>query len=471
MSQSLAGALEETVLAGLVWNSELSSSIAMRVPAELFTTRHYRTIARAAIDHVVKYGEPPRNHLADLIEDDLNRAETGKVLWSALSRLEIIQAEMQPNYVMSELNSFIESHKLAKALAISSDHLHKGELLKAKEALLQLDVVADDPSPGIWLNDPTQAFRFMDHSEEEETFSLGIEALDSRGIRPKRKSLFVILAPKKRGKSMALIQIGREAVVFNHQKVLHITLEMSDEEIAQRYIQSICNWTAGEWKEHSMSVPLFKRDTMGQYLGIEFDTQTRENLNQNTRKEAAEKLKSRMRGGRKLLIKEFPTSKLTMARLVMYLEYLKRVEKFEPDLLIVDYANLMAMDSTQTRFETGRIFRELRGIGVERNMAVVTATQGNRISETAKIVGATHLAEDWSSAGTADILVAICRTPQEKEKRLARIFVAAARRAPDEFLVMITQNYECCQFAVDSIYMNKAASTDVNKMMQGDDDD
>lgn len=470
MSQSLSGSLEELVLTGLVWDTKLASTIVLKVTPDLFTTRHYRTIAKAAIDHVIRYGEAPRNHLADILEEDINRSETGKPLWQAITRLGDIQAEMQPSYVLDELTNFIEARRLSKAIAQAADHLHKGDLSRAKESLHFIEP-AEQGNPGIWMNDPAQAFLFLDREEEDDMFSLGIEALDSRGVRPRRKTLLILMAPKKRGKSMGLIQIAREAAFINRQKVLYVSLEMSDEEVAQRFVQSICGWTEGEWNNRTIRIPIFKRDTDGNYLGIDFDVLTPQVLNRGTRKDAVEKLRKVTRGNRRLLIKEFPTSQLSTQQLVVYLDYLKKVENWEPDMLVVDYANLMSMNAAQLRFETGRVFRELRGIGVQRNMAVVTATQGNRSSENARIVGSTHVSEDWSSMGTADIVLTICRTPEEHEKRLARIYVAAARRVPDQYLVMISQNYECCQFATDSIYMNKVADRDFQRMMESEDDD
>jgi replicative DNA helicase len=467
--QSLGGSLEELVLTGLVWRPELAALIAGKVTPDLFTTRYYKTIAKAAIDHYMRYSQPAQNHLADILEDELNRGETGQLMWTAISRMQAIQAEMQDDYVLEELNNFIGSRRFEQTLARAYEHLHKGELQKAQETVYMQDPV-QDMTPGVWMHDPKLAFRFLDHVEEDESFSLGIQALDSRGIRPKRKTLLVFLAPKKRGKSMALIHAGREAAFVNHQKVLHVTLEMSEDEVAQRYVQSICGWTAGEWHERSLRVPLFKRDSSDNYLGIDFDLLTPQVLSRSTRQAATDKLKEVSRGSRRLLIKEFPTGTLSVGQLTMYLEHLKRAEKFEPDLLLVDYANLMQMNTQQLRLETGRIFRELRGIAMSRNIAIVTATQGNRSSENARIVGSTHVSEDWSIMGTADIVLTICRTPEEMERRLARLYVAAARRVADQYLVMITQNYECCQFATDSIYMNRVAARDFERMIADEDD-
>lgn len=470
MSQSLSGALEESVLTALCWHTELASNIAMKVTADLFQTRSFRVIAQAAIDHVIRYTEAPRNHLPDILESAINRGEAGDQLWKQIGRMEQIQGELQPDYILAELDNWVDNHRLCNTLTEALKVAEKGETSKAKELLYSAKLDADI-NPGIWMNDPDQALSFLNHNEDEDTFSLGIEALDVRGVRPARKTLLVIMAPKKRGKSTALVHIGKQAAIIERKNVLHITLEMSAEQTAKKYVQSIGGWTSSEADEKTLNVPLFKRDERGGYMGLDFNVLTPDVLDRRLRKEAAQKLLNVTRGRRRLLIKEFPTGQLTIARLHLFLEYLKRTEKFEPDMILLDYANLMHMNSAQIRTETGRVFRDLRGIAVERNIAMVTATQGNRLSESARVVGSTHTAEDWSVAGTCDTMLTICRTPEEKDRRLARIFVACARDVADGYLVSISQAYETSTFCVDSIYMNKLADRDFDKLTRGDDDD
>lgn len=468
--QSLSGALEELVLTSLCWDTELATVIAMKVTPDLFGTRSYRVIAKAAIDHVIRFSEAPRNHLADILEKELDKGEQGTQLWNQIGRMEGLKDEIQRDYVLAELDQWVETHKLYNALKEALLLTEKGESTKAREIIFSANLETESDT-GIWMNDTDSALSFLDKEDEEHDFNTGIEALDSRGIRPARKTLFVVMAPKKRGKSMGLVHIAKEACFLNRKSVLFISLEMSAEKVAKRFVQSICGWTSSETDERTLRVPMFRRDERGNYLGMDFDVLTPQALSRATRKDAAKRLTDLSRGKRRLLIKEFPTGTLTTPRLIMFLEYLKRSERWEPDMIIVDYANLMSINSAQVRTETGRVFRDLRGIAMDRNIAMVTATQGNRSSETARVVGSTHVSEDWSVMGTADTVITICRTPEEKDRRLARLFVAAARDAPDQYLVMISQAFETCQFATDSIYMNKVADRDFERLVKGDEGD
>jgi hypothetical protein len=179
-------------------------------------------------------------------------------------------------------------------------------------------------------------------------------------------------------------------------------------------------------------------------------------LNKDSKQIVARKLRG-LRNRARLLIKQFPTGSLTTAGLNAYLDYLARNENFKPDLLIIDYVNLMALDRKNIRTEVGRATIELRGIGVARNIAVATVTQGNRESANSKTVSKTQVAEDWSMIGTVDTFLTYSQTPAERKINMARIFVDAARNQRDGFIVLIAQSYESGQFCIDSVYMNEHA--------------
>ncbi len=161
---------------------------------------------------------------------------------------------------------------------------------------------------------------------------------------------------------------------------------------------------------------------------------------------------SNMKAKPRLLIKEFPTFSLTIAQLNAYLDMLDRKFNFRPDVLIIDYPDLMAIKSTEKRIEIGNHFAALRGICQRRKMAGITVTQVNRKGADATLVTATHVAEDWSKIATCDNILTFNRTKHEKRLGLARVLVAAARDAEDGYVALIAQNYKTGQFCLDSIY-------------------
>jgi hypothetical protein len=459
----LKGSIEDNVLTILCYDDKHAPNLTMRLKPDLFSTRAYRQIAKAAFAHIERYGKPPRLHLYDLLEDDLRRGDEGKLLGITLEAMKSLAPEIQSDYVLSALDDFIATRKLIMQLEAASDAAHSGNLQGAREALYAgQDIKLTD---GIWLHDPERMLAFLE-VKDEDYFPSGASALDDLGVRPNRGELFLIIAAAKKGKSWWLTEIGKQGVM-HRKSVLHISLENSERLVSKRYVQALFAMTVSPLR--NLRVPSFKRDQQGRCISIEMTDLTADGqkipevMTLSHRSKLARRIKGLAKRSR-LMMKQFPTASLTIAGLNAYLDQLQRTENFIPDLLIVDYVNLMAMDRKNMRTELGRTLMELRGVGVARNMAVVTATQGNKISANAETVGATMVAEDWSMIGTADTIITYSQTTREKKLNVARAFVAAARDVRDGFIVMLAQSYESGQFCLDSIYMNDYAEEALNRL-------
>jgi hypothetical protein len=165
-----------------------------------------------------------------------------------------------------------------------------------------------------------------------------------------------------------------------------------------------------------------------------------------------------------VVVKGFPTGTLTVRELDAYLDMLHRTQNFIPDILIVDYADLMKTDVNNLRQSLGRLYIDLRGIATKRNLALVTFSQSNRLGKDEDMVDVTHVAEDWSKIGTADLILTYTQTKAEKEHNLARIYVAASRNDMDGFTIAITQNYNLGLFVIDSALMIGSVSDLIKKI-------
>ena len=462
----LKGGLEDNILTCLCWDADNAPALATKLKPELFSTRAYRRIAERAFAHIDEFGQPPRAHLPDLLEADM-RGDEGKIIRDTLEAMQRLSGELQPAYVLKALAGFVRLRKLALAVEQAGDALAANDAEAAEEAM-QISTAEADDGDGIWLHDTDRSLAFMD-KKEEDYFSSDVPLLDGMGIRPARKTMMLLIAPPKKGKSWWLINVGKQGVMHRHH-VLHITLENSEELTAQRYMQAFFGLSK---REGALRIAQFQRDALGRHVGIDFDNVvpgSLETIGKPDMRAKAAVLKRRPR----LLIKEFPTRGLTISMLTNYLNMLKRTKNFVPDLLVLDYADLLAVPGKDIRVETGNNFMLLRGIGVSRNMAIASATQGNRASATAKVVGTNMVAEDWSKIMTADTVLTYSQTGQEKELGLARLLVAAARAEADGFIGLISQSYANGQFCMDSVYMSKHVESDVKRLTgeagEGDDD-
>lgn len=466
--EQIKGALEENILTSLVWNEELASEIVMHLESGVFSTRIYRKIAEYAIAHVHAYSKPIGAHLSDQLERELERGADAELYRQTLDSMAELATHIQPEFIRDQLDKFVEARQLDQALEEASAALRQGRLTEAKERLTKLSPAKTQQEP-IWFTNPKQSLAFLD-KEESDFFSTGIEALDNMGVVPERKTMMLFIAPAKAGKSWFLVQCGKYGMMHRHS-VLHISLENSAALTSRRYVQCFFSMTKKE--AQTVRFPVFKRDKLGRFVATEIESFDARPINQDTREEVSKKLKKLSKRA-PLVIQEFPTSTLTIAQLRAYLDMLKRSHNFEPDLLLLDYPDLMAVpgDSNQFRLGLSRIFKEVRGIAVERNLAAVVVTQGNRSSASAKLVNSTMVSEDWSKIGTADTVLVYSQTSKERQRGIARILVDAARDAEQKFIVMLSQAYGAGQFSLDSIYMNKVVEDDVKQMVgDGDSDD
>jgi hypothetical protein len=114
----------------------------------------------------------------------------------------------------------------------------------------------------------------------------------------------------------------------------------------------------------------------------------------------------------------------------------------------------MRIDMNNFRLALGALLEDLRGLGVERNMAVATVAQSHRVGkgQVGKI-DTSDIGEDFSQTQTLDVGLVYRQTKMEAKLGLARIYVDDARDVSSGWEVLIAQNYSMGQFCVDSIRM------------------
>lgn len=454
----LEGATEENILTILCFDPKHSSAVALELKPELFSTRAYREIAQAAFSHLNEFRQPPRLHLRDILEAKIRKGDEGALIAQTIDAMSELEKDIQPDYVLSTMKAFVRKRRIKMALEAASDLADADDLDKAEETLYAGMGHNGGPDAGTWLSDTNQMMSHM-QDEDEDGFSCAIDALDDRGVTLARKTSTLLIAPAKRGKSWWLVNVGKRGILAG-KKVLHITLENSEKLTARRYCQSLFAMTKSEAKQVRNAI--FQKDNLGRMTRLEMHEYIPEGLKSTGRARIMKRLRQVQRRG-SLHIKEFPTGTLTAAQLNAYLDHLKLAKRWQPDIMIIDYPDLMKTEGKDERISLGKLFKEIRGIFVERNCAGAIVTQGNRQSSGAKTVTERHVAEDYSKIGSADTVLTYSQTAEEKQMGLARILVSNARDAEDSFIVLCSQQYTTGQFAIDSVYMNKFVETEMQR--------
>jgi len=213
-----------------------------------------------------------------------------------------------------------------------------------------------------------------------------------------RKSLITFIAPTGAGKTHFLCNVSAGGIA-NGYDVCYISLEIADFKIGLRHD--------------------------AYFSGIKINDVPDEM--ERVEQEARSKVSGR------LFIKEFPTKSASVQTIRTYLNRLKTMHEFVPDILVVDYADLLRSSRSygEKRHELEGVYEELRGLAQEMNIVVVTADQTNRSGLNAEIVTLDAIAESYAKATVCDLIITVSRTMEDKTTKSGRIFIAKSRFGPD----------------------------------------
>lgn len=456
--ESLSKAVQETLLVLLCFSEKHASYVRSVVDLSLFESS-YREIAKSCYGYIDRYGEPPKGHIDEEMDYVLEGEDERKSYHFAelLTYLHKSKDTVNAQYALDRLDRFVRHQSLKRSILEAVDVLQadtEDSPDRAEKIILDgLKVRANVFDAGTALSDYGRSLRFL-NDDEAEVFPTGIKELDQRGLGPVRGGLHLFIAPPKAGKTWWLVNLAKRSMLRRY-KVCHVTLEMSEAKMSMRYMQSLFSIPKRKAQQSSVS---FSTDSLGRLSSIDqtvFNPGfSLDSPDASSRiKTKADRFKKRLSN---IYIRQFPTSSLTVQGLSAYLDMLEDTKGFLPDLLILDYGDLMKVGSDNYRIELGQVFKELRGIAVDRNIAIATATQSNREGADSKRVKSTNVSEDFSKIGTADCVLTYNSTDMEKENGLGRIYVAAARDDEDQIEIAVAQNYSVGQFVTDSSLLHGA---------------
>lgn len=449
--------LQENLLTLLAYDDKQGGIVARLLDPQ-WLEGEYRIIAERLIAFREKYDTAPGDHTADEFGDILNDKGNRKAKTYAriLRMMSELSERINADYVVDKIKAQRRYFKMLETVMQAADAIQA----KRHFAVEDFEKLIDDWrkerdevqfDPGIRLIDHDRILDFL--STRSVEFKTGIETFDRVGIVPMRKAVMLFLAPPGRGKSWWLIHLGSRALMLR-KKVLHISLEMGEEEIGARYYQMMFAMSKREGTYDVTRLDVRNNILRGWYQEevtpqFSFDQET-------VRTELAEHISAMGRRFENVIIKRFAPRSLNMQQLRAYMDLLETQENFVPDLVILDYIGRVKTDEKNHRISLGIQYEEFRGIMVERNMAGATAHQVGRAGEGATKVMGSHVAEDWSLLMTSDIAITYSATRAEIDHGLARLHVEKARDEGDKFGVLITQNYTTGQFVLDSMRLTSS---------------
>lgn len=385
---------ETLILANLLKNEEFMRRTLPFLKSEYLSESPERKLFDQINSYIQKYNSlPSQSALALGLQErkDLSESEfkaIGKII-TDITEVELKKEDNQ--WLLDTTETWCQERALFNAIMESVQIIDGKDEKHGKGAIPSLLSnalgVSFDPNVGHdYLDMSTDRYHFYHRIEKRIPFDLSyFNKITSGGLC--RKTLNIILAGTGVGKSLAMCHMAAAAMTqqFN---VLYITMEMAEERIAERIDANLLDLSMDDLKVLSEDMYLKRMET----------------------------LKQKVKG--RLIIKEYPTASANPSHFRALLQELKLKRKFKPDIIFVDYLNICA----SARIKPGSninsytyikaIAEELRGLAVEFDVPIMSATQTTRSGFSSSDPGLEDTSESFGLPATADLMFALITTEE-----------------------------------------------------------
>jgi len=467
----LPQAIQESIVTAIAFCSDDNSALISNLADPETFDPPLDDIAYRCLEHRRKYKRAPgREHMDDVFAHELEDKKLNQQYYRLLQPMSANADRLDTTYVLNNISDFTQLRKLRQGIARAAEHYQSHQKGGKSSSEISADLkeifreclrIQEGPRDYGFSMADDAALGFLDKNPNDSC-PLNIPEVDRVGCIPTKQELLVFMAARNRGKSFFAHHCGKFALLHGWT-VFHYTLENSPEMSAQRYYQMLFSGTRHAKDPRNKDgkfiyTPLREDDgelvhqLIERVVPINFvidrATDTRAYLKRRVKEE-----NYRMQN---LRLRRFPTGKLSFDMLEQDLDEIQLVHKQRPDLLIIDSPQLMKYDRRHTFEMLGELYANLRGLAVERNLAVVATHQGNRKSESASIVTGSQIAGSIDILGIADNAITYSQTASEETKGLARLYLQKVRNDNARDMVLISQHYPSGQFCMDSHNMSRA---------------
>jgi len=385
--------LSNLIFTNLVTNEEYGRKVIPYLKEDYFESYSDRVIYKTINSYVEKYNKFPN---AKAIEVDLDSLSLEDRVYKECKEVisEISEKDDRDlEWLLDKTEKFCQERAVYNAIMSSIQILdnkdsnnNKGSIPKILQDAL--GVSFDTHIGHDFFDDSDPRFEYYHRTEDRVPFRLEYLNRITKGGFPK-KTLNVILAGPHVGKSLFMCSTAA-GNLLDGKNVLYITMEMAEEEIARRIDANI------------LDIPIGELDTISKEL---FDKKI---------------LRARGKTSGKLIIKEYPTSTAGSANFRHLLQEMKLKKNFIPDIIYIDYLNIcsssrLKMGSNVNSYTYVKaIAEELRGLAVEFEVPIVSATQTTRSGFSDSDIDITSTSESFALPAICDSMFALI-TSEELE--------------------------------------------------------
>ncbi len=406
---------EALILRNLIYNEEYSRQVLPYLQAAYFADKVDRTIFETVAAFIIQYNSRPSkeavvialNDNENLSEDEFTNAT------SVLNQCEKQKDDTNTEeWLLDHAEQFCKDKALYNGL-MDAIHIADGKQKKLTrtaipQILTEALAISFDPHIGHdFIENADDRYDFYHTIESKVPFDLEyFNKVTNGGLS--NKTLNICMAGTGVGKSLFMCHYAASALA-DGKNVLYITCEMAEERIGERIDANLMGLTIDDVR----SLPKSMYD------------------------KKIERIEKKCKG--KLIIKEYPTATANVTHFRHLLNELRLKRNFKPDIIFIDYLNICASARFSANANVGMytyvkaIAEELRGLAVEYNVPIVSATQTNRSGYNSTDVGLEDTSESFGLPATADFMFALIRT--EDMDALGQVLVKQLKNRYDDLAV------------------------------------
>jgi replicative DNA helicase len=386
---------QSKVVSALLTDDKFLDQISEIVTPKFFESDANKWIVNEIINYHSEYRQAPQ---LDAFKVSLSKLDNKGLQTTIVEQLRHIYTQVgnvDLAYIKNEFTSFCKNQNLKQVILQSVDLLKAGNFDRIKELVDKAMKVGVESDLG---HDYVLDFESRSTDEKRDTVPTDwqpITDLMDGGLGP--GELGVVVAPSGVGKTWILTALGASAVKAG-LSVVHYTMELSEHYVGARYDTVFTHIPSADLRDKK------------------------------------EEVKSKIKGLKgKLLIKYYPPKGVTVKKLQLHIEKMISLGN-KPDLIIVDYADLLLSHSNKTDStyaEQGGVYIDLRGMGGELRIPVWTASQTNRSAIDSDVIEADKIADSYAKVMNADFIMSWSRKSKDKLNNTARAHIMKNRFGPD----------------------------------------
>jgi replicative DNA helicase len=436
--------VELLILKNLIYNEEYVRKILPYIQSDYFQDYSQKVIFEEIYQFFSTYNELPTKEAIEIEVE--NRTDLNEQSYADCTSLisDFVYEPVEFNWLCDTSEKWCKDRAIYLALMESIQIADGGDPNRTRDSIPSilekaLAVSFDNHIGHDYIEDAELRFDLYHKKEQKIPFDITyFNKITDGGMSPKTLNLFV--AAPGVGKSLFLCHVT-SSILIENKNVLYITLEMSEERIAERIDANLLDYPVQE----------LSKMTKAQFLN------------------KTDKIREKTRG--KLIIKEYPPGAVNCNHFKALLKELEIKKNFKPDVVVVDYLNLCASsryktNNTNTYVYVKAVAEELRAIGVEYNIPILSATQFNRSGASSTEVDMTDTSDSFGIAFTVDILLALISTEELEQMGQIMIKQLKNRYAPldryRKFVVGVDKSkmrvYDVDQSAQDELIETKINS-------------